>query len=126
MKTFAERTAWMERGEHNIPVGEARVFKHGGQPHTPEMWVKSHLRQPEDHDLTAEDLFSLGEFNCKMIWLVNCQYPILPDEDGKTTYTNALLQFFGFKERVKADKAPSKPIEQHLEMEGPKGVVTIG
>lgn len=126
MKTFKERTAWMERGDHSIPVGEPRVFKHGGQAHTPEMWVMSHLHKKEGETVTAEDLFSLGEFNCKMIWLVNCQYPLLPDEDGKTTYTNALLELFGFKERVKCDKTLPKPTEQHLEMTGPKGVLTVG
>lgn len=125
MKTFKERTAWMERGDHSIPVGEARTFKNGGTPHTPEMWVKSHLRKSEGDTVTAEDLFSLGEFNCKMIWLVNCQYPIIPDEDGKTTYTNALLELFGFKERVKADKAPSKPTEDYVERQE-KGVFKVG
>lgn len=125
MKTFKERTAWMERGDHSIPVGEARIFKHGGNPHTPEMWVKSHLRKQEGDTVTSEDLFSLGEFNCKMIWLVNCQYPIIPDEDSKTTYTNALLELFGFKERVKCDKTLPKPTEDYVERQE-KGVFKVG
>lgn len=97
MKDVIERSAWMNKYKDSptIPLGEGRQFTEDGPVHTPDMWVNSHLHRKETSAIEREDVEALGEFTCKLIWIVNCKYGVLDNENGKDTYTNALCDVLG-------------------------------
>lgn len=91
MQITPTNTKWMDnyKDATTIPVGQPRTI--GERDYTPADFIRLHTRK---NNPTVEDVKALGEFQCKLIWVVNCRYGLIPDENFEDTYTKALMEVF--------------------------------